>query len=86
MDDIEAKITFERVEVAVAVEERMAVSDAVGCNDAVDRLPYGRTAGSQESIVPCGGNGCFLATGIEYGKGIQLPCNVSAGFFVSKSL
>ena len=46
MDDIEAKIAFERVEVAVAVEERMAVSDAVGCNDAVDRLPYSRAAGS----------------------------------------
>ena len=86
MDDIEAKIPFERGEIAVAVEERMAVSEAVGCNDAVDRLPYGRAAGLQESIVLCGGNGCLLATGIEYGKGIQLPRNLSAGFFVSKSL
>jgi hypothetical protein len=86
VDDIEAKMTLEWIEVAVAVKERVTVPDAVRRDDAIDRLSYGYAAGSQRSIVSCGGNGCFLAARIEYGKGIQLASNLSEGLFVSNSL
>ena len=51
MHNSQFKELFERIEIAIAMQERMLFANAERRNEAVDRLAYGATAAAQETIV-----------------------------------
>ena len=51
VDHLEAEMLFKTVEVAIAVQERVAVPDAKGGGQAIDRSARGNTARTEELII-----------------------------------
>ena len=51
MHDSELKELFERIEIAIAMQERMLFSNAERGDQTVDRFAYSATAAAQETIV-----------------------------------
>jgi len=51
MHDSEVEELFERIEVAIAMQERMLFANAERRDEAVDRFAYGPSTAAQETIV-----------------------------------
>ena len=77
---------LEGVEVAVAVEQRVPLADAMGCDDAVDCLAHGDAAGAQRTEVARRGERDFLAAGGEDWELRQLPGDAGKHLFAANSL
>jgi len=59
VDHLQAEMLFKRVEVAVAMKERVATVEAEGGDQAIDRLPDRLALPTQRPVVPGRGR-CFL--------------------------
>ncbi len=53
MDDFQAKLTLEVVEIGIAVQETMSLLDAERCYQAIYRAADGDTECAESAIVPC---------------------------------
>lgn len=51
MDDLQAEVPFKRIEIAVSVKQNVTAPQAEGCDQAIDRLPYGLAPLTQGSVV-----------------------------------
>lgn len=65
MNDLQSKDVLERVEIAIAVEQRMRVLETERRNEAIDALADRSPARTQGAIVPRSGLRESDATGVE---------------------
>jgi hypothetical protein len=65
MQDIESQALLEGVEVAVSMEQAVAMLHAKSCNGTVCRLSHGDALGSQKTVIGRGCDGHFFTARIE---------------------
>ena len=70
MDYGEAQQLFEGVVIAVSMQQRMCVTEAEGCDQAVDRFAYGTPSRAQMLEILRGFDGYLLAASF---KQLKLP-------------
>jgi hypothetical protein len=86
MHDLEIEVALERVEVAVAVKQGVAVQKTKACNEAVNYLADGMAAPSEETIVLRRGYRKFLSACVEDGEDGELAANPFECGFVADAL
>src|SRR4051812_43782043 len=86
MDDGEAELFFEGVEVAITVKQRVLFADAETRNQAVNRLPHRVSAAAQRPIVSRGIPSHLDAARVEYLQRQQLSLDVLRDPLVAHTL
>jgi hypothetical protein len=66
MEDAKPEVLFERIEVAVAMQQGVAMHDTESGDQAIDRSTDGDAGGSKMPIILRAEDGEIIAAGIEY--------------------
>jgi hypothetical protein len=66
VEDSKAEVFLEWIKIMVSVEEGMALTETVRCNQTVDGLPNRMAVGSKGTIVLCRGNSQSLSSSREH--------------------
>jgi hypothetical protein len=86
MDDSKSKKILKRVEVVIAVKQRMALSQTESSNNAVDRLADRVPTCAEGTVVSRGGDSQRLPPAVEHLEIRQYPQNVAERQFFMDSL
>jgi hypothetical protein len=82
MNDAETESLFERIEIAVSVQERVSVNNAKRSNQAVNSLADGSSVLTETQKILCCADSQFLAAGIISLKPAERMQNSQKGPFV----
>lgn len=77
---------LERVEIAVAMQKGMALSDAERGNEAIDRLPNGAASSSHRAVIAGGFARQIDASGCEHFESQQKILDLSGDGVVAETL
>jgi hypothetical protein len=72
VNDPQAEVLLEWIEVAIVVQQHMTLLSAESRNHAVDCLPNRKAFGSQETVVSRGRNCKSRSAGVEDRQGFQV--------------